>query len=554
MTRIEQQNRANATEREGNLRAPDSSDQLRKSVQPELLGFNPSGARSVESRSDTAHSEPFDSKRTLSDLVKTGAIKDISRGADQTLEFSDLNDRTPPKVSVDFTSNTDSGNPTFRVRNDGTIEMSGDPEKLNTKNISIQVERSDGQIYPNPEQQEQLNKLVSYLSERLKVQYPDLAKTGLEVTDANALVASNTRQKLGLRQPAENDGNTPETQQSIGSMNRFRGGKGGEMPVSDTRQYYPDRTVPKQPNESTREVAIKEAAAGLFNADREKPYETIRKHPQGDNRLGRYGLSGHQIEQWLSGLDLGTPPDPAKINELIKQGKLPQGFNAGALKALQDLASKAQNGTVSSEDLKTALPKELQESIATDLVKSFGTKFGDSPGAIAAAMLTGKNAAEISQRDLDSPSAKQSVEAGQRLFDIASARQQATQPNETVKWGADGRVTIGNGKWLNDPAAQALAAAKADAAAHGVPIQVNSAGRTFEEQSRLYANRGTAGISSVVAKPGTSNHESGMALDVQNYAQAKPYLLKYGFVHGDGRGVIQNDPVHFKFTGGNRNA
>jgi LAS superfamily LD-carboxypeptidase LdcB len=105
--------------------------------------------------------------------------------------------------------------------------------------------------------------------------------------------------------------------------------------------------------------------------------------------------------------------------------------------------------------------------------------------------------------------------------------------------------------WLDAIAAEAFLLAKAEAAAHGVHIQISSAGRTYADQSRLYRQLHRH---SPVARPGTSNHETGLAIDVANWRQAKPYLLAHGFVHGDGHGPIKNDPWHFKYVGINSEA
>jgi len=541
----------------GHHRQP--TEKLHASIATQLSGpsrdVGTVGDGSNTSVQSTENSVALDPKKSPKEQVRAGKIVDRSAtSAEASLEMPDITDKTPPKISVAMqdVGQQPPEKANFVVKKDGTIEMHGDPETLNTKDIKVQIERSAGQLYPTDEQKQAAEQLVTYLSQRLKSQNPELAKTGVELNDNAAVISPEARRSQGMRQPQENSGMSPETQQNVGNMNRFRGSNGGEMPVRNTNDYYPERSVPRQANESDQQAAVKEAVAGLFNADHAKPYETVRKSPQGDYRAGRYGFSGRQIHNWLAGLDLGDPPDPAKIEELIKQGKLPKGFNAESLKKLQAMADKMGKGEApGAEDMKL-LPKEMQESMATDMVNQFKDRVGDNPGAIAAGMMSGKPASELTQEDLTSPTGKQLVEAGQKLYDIAKVRQESTHENDTMKWTADGKVSIGDGRWLSGAAGQAFKAAQADARAHGVEIKVNSAGRTFEEQQYLYANRGTKGISRTVARPGTSNHEHGDAIDVQNYAQAKPFLQKYGFVHGDGRGPIANDLVHFKFVG-NRN-
>ncbi|CAN5513021.1 hypothetical protein BH10CYA1_BH10CYA1_53190 [soil metagenome] len=534
---------------------------LRGSVTHEISG-PAGGRRDVATVSDGTggsggnnESGALDPRVAPKDHVKAGRIKDkTAPQTDASLEVPNLNDRTPPKISVGMEDLTKQppDKPHFVVKKNGDIEMYGDPEALHAKDIKVQIERSAGQLYPTEEQKAAADKLVGYLSQRLKSQNPDLAKNGVEVSDNDAVVSPQTRQQERMRQPAENAGMSPETQQNVGNMNRFRGSNGGEMPMRNTNDYYPERDVPRQANESDRQAAVKEAVSGLFNADHDKPYATVRKSPDGDYRVGRYGFSGRQISNWLAGLDLGDPPDPAKIEELIKAGKLPKGFNADSLKQMQAMADKMDKGGAPSAEEMKLLPKEMQESMATDMIGHYKGKVGDDPGAISAAMISGKPASELTQADVSSPTFNQLKEAGQKLYDIAGVRQQPHQDTDTIKWTADGKVSIGDGKWLSGSAGQALMAAKADAAAHGVDIQINSAGRTFEEQTYLYNHRGSPGISNTVARPGTSNHEHGDAVDIANYQQAKPFLLKYGFVHGDGNGPISNDLVHFKFAGGNR--
>lgn len=323
------------------------------------------------------------------------------------------------------------------------------------------------------------------------------------------------------------------------------------MPIAKTNDYFPNRDVPRQLNESDKQAALKEALAGLFNPDKSSPYETLRKMADGSYRIGRYGTSGEQLGSFLS--SLGEPPDPALIDKLMKAGRLPKDFaeklkNPEFLSKLKLFAKKLDGGTepVTKQELAAFLPKEVQEGLATVLVDQMKAKVGNNPGAIAAGLLSGKAPDKITQADMNSPRAEQLSQAGKRLYEMAEARQQPKSSADAVKWDSAGRMTIGDGKWLEGKAGEALKRAQEQARAAGVDIQINSADRTYQEQSALYARLN--GISPV-AKPGTSNHESGRALDMQNYEQAKPFLMANGFVHGDGSGPIATDLVHFKYVG-----
>lgn len=72
-------------------------------------------------------------------------------------------------------------------------------------------------------------------------------------------------------------------------------------------------------------------------------------------------------------------------------------------------------------------------------------------------------------------------------------------------------------------------------------MTINSAYRTVSQQHILYqVYRRDPKLIPLAAKPGNSNHEDGLAIDVNNYNAWKPYLLAHGWHWLGG-----NDPVHF---------
>ena len=97
--------------------------------------------------------------------------------------------------------------------------------------------------------------------------------------------------------------------------------------------------------------------------------------------------------------------------------------------------------------------------------------------------------------------------------------------------------------YLEQPAKDALLAALADKPA--TAMQVNSMLRTVAQQYLLYRwyTLGQCGIG-LAAKPGSSNHETGLALDIQQYDTWKSTLAAHGFAwYG------ADDPVHFDYEG-----
>lgn len=97
--------------------------------------------------------------------------------------------------------------------------------------------------------------------------------------------------------------------------------------------------------------------------------------------------------------------------------------------------------------------------------------------------------------------------------------------------------------YIQQPAKDALLAALADKP--GTAMQVNSMLRTVAQQYLLYTwyQQGKCGIG-LAATPGNSNHETGLALDIQQYDAWKSTLTAHGFAwYGN------DDPVHFDYVG-----
>ena len=81
----------------------------------------------------------------------------------------------------------------------------------------------------------------------------------------------------------------------------------------------------------------------------------------------------------------------------------------------------------------------------------------------------------------------------------------------------------------------------------GIPFRVNSAYRTIVQQYllyRWYLNGNQCGIQ-LAARPGRSNHQSGLAVDVSDYTGWRPHM------EGQSWDWLGNsDPVHFDYRGG----
>jgi hypothetical protein len=104
------------------------------------------------------------------------------------------------------------------------------------------------------------------------------------------------------------------------------------------------------------------------------------------------------------------------------------------------------------------------------------------------------------------------------------------------------RLNPGTLSKLNRGAAGALRTAVA-----GSSLTLNSATRSTAQQHILYywyTHGRCTGVVSLAAKPGRSNHESGLAIDTSAYTAWKARLAAQGF-----RWLGSSDPVHFDYHG-----
>lgn len=120
--------------------------------------------------------------------------------------------------------------------------------------------------------------------------------------------------------------------------------------------------------------------------------------------------------------------------------------------------------------------------------------------------------------------------------------------------------SVGNGGFMRPDAADSFNAMAAAAAAAGVTLLAGSAFRSIPEQTVLYAQYVARFFSApTVAKPGTSNHGNGTAVDVASapnvsvsygssaYRWLSNNAGRFGFSWDEGSKV--NEPWHWRFIG-----
>jgi LAS superfamily LD-carboxypeptidase LdcB len=110
--------------------------------------------------------------------------------------------------------------------------------------------------------------------------------------------------------------------------------------------------------------------------------------------------------------------------------------------------------------------------------------------------------------------------------------------------------SIGGGKELRSDAAAAFNRMSAAARSAGVNLTVNSAFRTMEQQRALYQAY-LNGTGNLAAKPGYSNHQGGIALDINvggtgtaTYRWLAANASRFGFQR-----TVPSEPWHWEFRG-----
>ena len=97
--------------------------------------------------------------------------------------------------------------------------------------------------------------------------------------------------------------------------------------------------------------------------------------------------------------------------------------------------------------------------------------------------------------------------------------------------------------YLQRPAQEALARAIND---RGTTMSINSAYRTIGQQLILFnhSQRRRCGIT-IAARPGRSNHQSGLAIDINDAQGWRPHLERHGW-----KWLGRKDPPHFDYVHG----
>lgn len=109
---------------------------------------------------------------------------------------------------------------------------------------------------------------------------------------------------------------------------------------------------------------------------------------------------------------------------------------------------------------------------------------------------------------------------------------------------------IGGGFYLRRDAAEAFIKMQLAASSAGARLTVTSAFRTFEQQQQLF-NAHQEGTGSLAAAPGFSNHQAGIAVDIETAIgrnAAFEWLTENAATYGFRR-TVASEPWHWEWRG-----
>lgn len=377
----------------------------------------------------------LDKNKTVGQLISAGVIEQADAPAATDAPAQLLKPGESPQVTVTYADANSGPNqkaPDFIVKQDGTIEATGDPMAANKENVVIEVERPAGSVAnPDASQQQSIDGLVNYLYGRYSSDDPAVAQNGLKLNDQYGLISNDVAQQVEAKPSAADTSAeptstaaarqnfAPQTQSAMSQGSRFTPGSSGNVSRGDIDNMVPERSQPLANQETTTIADIKNAIAGEFRPDaatvanQNAPYETTRMDRVGTQEVpavGRYGMTYPIIRSWFAFCfdgddDFDDDSIVGKMDALAKAGKVSKAFahkfhnKAFAHRFVSAMHEMKAGHMLSKEDMKDLLPAQLQEQITADVVGKFAQAAPGDAGKVALGFHLGKSPDQLTAAD-----------------------------------------------------------------------------------------------------------------------------------------------------------
>ncbi|MBI5174535.1 MAG: hypothetical protein HY986_16745 [Candidatus Melainabacteria bacterium] len=429
--------------------------------------------------------------RTQENLPALQLIEDKAIGQDIQTTLENYEGKLDGRIKVVSSAEAGNEKPNFIVGENGSIKMEVNPDTDASDTTIVQVATADGAKELSQAQRESLTALMAYIEKRMQEKQPEKQ---MEVENALDKAAAGDKNEpaptIDTSSAASSpnpslSGFSPQTQASVQNQEQFTDGSSGSRTSEQVGAFFPKREGEMLKGESQEVYHLKNAIAGLFNPNKENPYETVRSLGDGKGMaVGRYGLKAQDFLDWLEIEDLSnlTPEQLAKhIAKLAKAGKLPKDFAAKfadkefAAKFIGTLQKMAKGEAIEGAELKELMPPALQEQVAADLVDKNLKAAGGDMGKAALALQLGKSPAELSQQDLNDAGNKLYMRAARQLETISQAGQ-GMQNGDSLNYTVSPDGNSMQAKIARAGEEQAAAMGTTGRCAEGVQLALNKLG------------------------------------------------------------------------------
>ena len=403
----------------------------------------------------------LDPAKSMQELASAGVIVDKTKPVDEQAPVLSSAEQipavervsaTPQELSV-LSQNADrtivmapAGSeqqikPDVLIKQDGTVEMLKAPQKNADGSSAPLLIQLEGTTSASEAQLKAAREIESWMGQRKEL-------LGKQEQEKAALEAAAQEQRLRETEEAS----AQRTQDAAERFNR-----NGSMSPAEANDYFPpasdstgpaEQFQPEKPEQRASYSYLKESIAALSGANKEHPFETLRRTPENGFAVGRYGLTADVFMSWLTSLEdfdevLGNPPDFKKLGKLMEQlakkGKIPKDFAAkfkdqkfceGFGQFLGKM--KAGEGTLNADEIKNFMPKGMQEAVMKGVLDDANSKKIPAE-QVALAMHLGKPVDKLSDADKNDEKNKEFMSASLKVMGLAAAKDQAGK-NDRIDW------------------------------------------------------------------------------------------------------------------------
>lgn len=370
---------------------------------------------SSASAADTFRSS-YDTNKSVADHVREGSFIQSNR-----TPRLDQNDRVAGEPAKIVVTNDASVTPDFVVRQDGKVEVVGNPDAGNGT-YRVQVE-------PGADQKV-TDSLVGYLNDRIKAKEPNMQ---VSLLADPGLVSEEVSRRFTPPAPKPEDESSPDENPPPEDDSPSNPGGGGCPSSPDSPSDYPDEQPTDTPTDQPTDTTVPPVPQGPMDAI----LDAARLNNWDNNTLGALGAYEVDMTNWFSSwlddemlAELGKPPDFRKLAKVMAKHK-----GKMQAKMAERLGNMREQGDTQGADKIESMFSKLMDEKNTSFHENFGIFLNSQlPGGRNA---TGEEMNTFMDKDM------QKAIASSRMADIAheqKVRLKDLPPDQAAKMALAGAL------------------------------------------------------------------------------------------------------------------